>query len=446
MRHLTITLVLVLIVAGQVYAQFPNWGWAPPISIDDNGSSITCTVTDPKTGQTKTRTETSVSSYIYKDGVLAWVSGSRTYAMVYDYNTGNWEYDFWSATDNLSLDHGIVAVQSATRTYLAIYDPITQDWEYDFWTADGTVINNDGIVAFQSSTRTYAAVYDASLNDWKSDFWTADGLLTNNDGIVAFQSDTRTYVAAYDPVSRNWESDFWTADGNLVNRNGVVAFQSATRTYAVAYDPITRDWESDFWIAGGSLSITDGTVYFGSEQKGYRSSSTDWRDNENTDLVCRMFVSESSGDSPLITYLTYLAVGASSNNYNCGDGHQISSRYAWKQFDNSGSYNINLTVYNNALNNTCSSSVTVTGNTVSVNNVESADVAIYPNPTTGLFVIEGLGNKAQQVRVYNSLGVQVEEGQFISGQTIDLSDKPAGIYYVRVDSPKDVVSSKLVKR
>lgn len=440
-----------------IFAQFPNWGWAPPIDVQVSGSTLSLSVVDPFTQQTKTKTESGVDSYIYSDGVLAWVSGSRTYYLVYDYNLSDWRSDFQQANKNLQVSEGIVTVQSATRTYAAIYDPISQDWESDFWTANGAVINNDGVVALQSDTRTYAATYDAEGHEWDSDFWTADGAMLNIDGVVVVQSDTRTYFATYDPVSREWDSDFWTADGSIACANGVVAAQSQTRTYAAAYDPQLREWRDDFWTAVGPLSISDGTVYFSqggtNYKKGYDTSSNDWRDNENTDLECKLYSSESNDDAPLITYLRQLSVGASSNSYNCGDGHQISSRTPWKQFNNPGTFNITLTIFNSSLNQTCNSSVSVTGMPVSIPELSNLDFVLFPNPTSKKTFLRFELNQTTEISLllYSTEGRLIESlgtYELSSGNqaiAVDLNGLSSGLYFLRItDGSKSAIKS-LVK-
>ena len=38
----------------QAFSQNPNWGWGPTINTSLNGTSLTCTTTDPTTGNTET--------------------------------------------------------------------------------------------------------------------------------------------------------------------------------------------------------------------------------------------------------------------------------------------------------------------------------------------------------------------------------------------------------
>lgn len=450
-------LLMMCLFYNSIFAQFPNWGWSPPIDVQVSGSTLNLSVVDPITQQTKTKTASGVDSYIYNNGVLAWISGGRTYYLVYDYNLSDWREDFQQANINLQVSEGIVAVQSATRTYAVIYDPINQDWRSEFWTANGALINNDGVVAVQSDTRTYAATYDGVGHSWDYDFWTADGAMLNIDGVVVVQSDTRTYYATYDPQTRDWDYDFWTADGSIACANGVVAAQSQTRTYAAAYDPQLREWRSDFWTAVGPLNITDGTVYFSqggtNYKKGYDTSSNDWLDNQNTDLECRLYSSASSDDAPLITYLRQVSVGASSNSYNCGDGHQIVSRTPWKQFNNPGTFNITLTIYNNSLNSTCNSSITVTGTSVSVPGLSNLDFELFPNPSSEKTFLKFDVNQLSEIslELYSNSGQAIKSlgtYKISSGNqvvAVDLKDISSGLYFLRIADGSSTTIKPIVK-
>ena len=84
-------------------------------------------------------------------------------------------------------------------------------------------------------------------------------------------------------------------------------------------------------------------------------------------------------------------------------------------------------------------------NNVGVNDHEMATVSVYPNPTMGLFIIEGQG--VTEVEVYNA------QGQLVISQTvsddfveIDLSNAVNGLYLVRMTSDAGVMERTVVKR
>ena len=67
-------------------------------------------------------------------------------------------------------------------------------------------------------------------------------------------------------------------------------------------------------------------------------------------------------------------------------------------------------------------------------NTDAGNLNIYPNPNNGRFIIESsVVNSQSLVNVYNMLGEKVEQWTMNNGQmTIDMSDKPTGVYLYRV--------------
>ncbi|MBK7096067.1 MAG: BspA family leucine-rich repeat surface protein [Saprospiraceae bacterium] len=56
-------------------------------------------------------------------------------------------------------------------------------------------------------------------------------------------------------------------------------------------------------------------------------------------------------------------------------------------------------------------------------------IAIFPNPTTGIITVEGIQNA--EIKVYDLLGRKVLENRFKDNK-IDISDQPAGIYFIYI--------------
>ena len=86
---------------------------------------------------------------------------------------------------------------------------------------------------------------------------------------------------------------------------------------------------------------------------------------------------------------------------------------------------------------------------------ELSDVSylhIYPNPTSGIFVI---ANEAKQshIEIYNVLGEQIQKLAIGNRQlatnsqtTIDLSDQPSGVYFVKMKTADGVAAKKIIKK
>ena len=75
------------------------------------------------------------------------------------------------------------------------------------------------------------------------------------------------------------------------------------------------------------------------------------------------------------------------------------------------------------------------------------NLSISPNPTSGKFRISSSG-KVETIEVYNVLGEIVyfeNQDSRIKNQDIDISNEPAGIYFVRIRTQDHIVVKKLVK-
>ena len=77
----------------------------------------------------------------------------------------------------------------------------------------------------------------------------------------------------------------------------------------------------------------------------------------------------------------------------------------------------------NLLNNPCG---------VDLSQILSNNISIYPNPSTGLFTINGL-NEDSKILIYNSIGQQLINNSSLDKNTIDLNHQPDGIYFIKIN-------------
>jgi hypothetical protein len=77
------------------------------------------------------------------------------------------------------------------------------------------------------------------------------------------------------------------------------------------------------------------------------------------------------------------------------------------------------------------------------------EIKIYPNPTNGLLHVElpkAIAEMELRVEIYNTIGKKVYTQRLADGTSfIDLTDVPAGVYYVKLFNGKMEVKRKIVK-
>lgn len=382
-------------------AQFPNWGWAPAITVSQSGSSLTCTTFDPIQNVSRTTSISNVDNYQYGDGVLAWVTpGGTVGGLVYDFNLGSWRQSTFSSNTGNTIENvdGVIAWVSAAGTVGgAIYDPIQSSWEYTTFSSNtgNTILNRAGVIAWVSAAGTVGgAVYDPAQQSWEYTTFSSNtgNAITNAEGVIGWVSAAGTVGGAvYDPGQQSWEyTSFNSNSGNsILNGDGVIAWISTAGTVGGAvYDHSQGAWEYTTFGNSSSysnLAISDGTIVWNSSSGfrnyGYNMSSQSWENNYNTDLACKFFISHSSGSAPFITYFWCLSFGGHSYSYSGGDGHIINRRWAFKQYDNFGSYSPTLSLLNSITNTNCKQTVSVGG--VGVEEAAPLQVTVYPNPIQG---------------------------------------------------------------
>ncbi|MBD3636797.1 MAG: T9SS type A sorting domain-containing protein [Crocinitomicaceae bacterium] len=107
---------------------------------------------------------------------------------------------------------------------------------------------------------------------------------------------------------------------------------------------------------------------------------------------------------------------------------------------------VHLISQTNFLYNVCLACESVTANTNELE-AERFDVEVYPNPTNGEFYIQNPSEDYLTYQIYNSSGQLVKSGDINGTQVfIDLSDKPKGMYLIRIMNNDDFhISRKLIR-
>jgi len=366
-------LFAVIHIAFATHAQNYPWGWGPEIYVNQIGTTITCTAFDPVLDMTRTQSFTAVSNWIHEDGVVATVSVVGTVqGIVYDMELGNFsvgQFNSFTGTTITNSDGVIAWVSTSGTLGAAIYDPFQHQWRtQQFSSNSGNQLQNrDGVVSWVSSAGAVgAAVYDPALNVWRPEQFSsnAGNTMRNADGVVAWVSAAGAVGAAlYDPSIHAWRTGLFSSNaGNaIVLGQGVVAWRSTTGSLgAAAYDLESDEWDIGQFSTASSNSmptITGGTVQWtnsnGPQRYGY-TGAHQWQNNVYTSVQCEYYPINVSGTAqPHIEYLWCLTLGASTFSHQCGDGHTIDRRWAWKEYADDGVYLPTLNVSNTNGSSSC---------------------------------------------------------------------------------------------
>jgi len=80
-----------------------------------------------------------------------------------------------------------------------------------------------------------------------------------------------------------------------------------------------------------------------------------------------------------------------------------------------------------------------------IENYLSKEIVIYPNPTNGLLTIENGQLKIEKVEIFDVFGRKVETWRAASLQSYDITLFPAGVFFIKIETEKGVVTKKIIK-
>jgi hypothetical protein len=84
---------------------------------------------------------------------------------------------------------------------------------------------------------------------------------------------------------------------------------------------------------------------------------------------------------------------------------------------------------------------------IAVNEVNGASISIYPNPTSGKFIINGLNGQKGEVEIFNAVGNKIYYSpNFNRTNTINISEYPDGIYFLKINSENGIITKKIILR
>jgi hypothetical protein len=79
-----------------------------------------------------------------------------------------------------------------------------------------------------------------------------------------------------------------------------------------------------------------------------------------------------------------------------------------------------------------------------ISEVTENDIIIYPNPSNGIFNIEGVSTSSS-LTIFNAFGEEMRSHDLIRKGIINLNTQPNGVYFVRIETSSGSFVKKLVK-
>ena len=62
------------------------------------------------------------------------------------------------------------------------------------------------------------------------------------------------------------------------------------------------------------------------------------------------------------------------------------------------------------------------------------DIRVYPNPATNQLIIEGIVLDRKEIRIFNTLGQEFQNIKLIDNTTIDVTNLPTGMYFLKLNT------------
>lgn len=380
-------------------AQNVNWGWGPEITTSLSGQTLTCSVYDPIQMNTVTQTYSYVNGLMHNEGVVSWYDGFNVHVTIYDVKYHMFDHQSYSNSNQVQAGdiknlHRVVAWTNGYNMNCATYDASQSSWKHQSYSNSTNsftnFLNKQSHVAWSNGYNVAMAVYDAEWQTWKQQSWSNStntySDFDHNEGLLAWTNGYNLNVAIYNPFTNNFSHQSYsnsnTLFGKFVNMNGMTAWNNGNNVCMVCYDPVTFNWEynsvsvsqpltGQFSIMNGVLSYNiNGTMY----NYGYNASATSWQSNFTTVPTCNLKVNQHNIAN--LVSVTCLSIGAYNYAYNMGDNHIVTSRNAYKSYNNAGVYSINLNVSNAFLNNSCILTVTIASQSELLNN---GGFQLYPS-------------------------------------------------------------------
>lgn len=83
---------------------------------------------------------------------------------------------------------------------------------------------------------------------------------------------------------------------------------------------------------------------------------------------------------------------------------------------------------------------------LAANDINKAQITLYPNPVSDYLQINTAGEKVQSIKVYNFAGALVRNITDAKADSVDLRDLTTGNYIISITTDKGVITKKIIKK
>jgi PKD repeat protein len=147
-------------------------------------------------------------------------------------------------------------------------------------------------------------------------------------------------------------------------------------------------------------------------------------------------------------FFTNSSLGATSFEWDFGDGNQSKLREPSHVFESSGKYTVTLKGLNQCDSSEYSTDVIFTK--VSVSDIEEEKILIYPNPGSDNFYILNTSghNSINRIRILDINGKMIFNSIYLGGERsieIDMKSNPSGIYNIELMVNDKIINKKFVR-
>jgi PKD repeat protein len=177
----------------------------------------------------------------------------------------------------------------------------------------------------------------------------------------------------------------------------------------------------------------------------YYNMSEGIADTANSTNGTKAHASFSLATAGTTVNVTNLSANTTANNWNFGDGGTATTLNASHTYTANGSYTITL-ISSNPCNSDTAKLVVII-NSVGVDEINSVNASVFPNPSNGKIsvTLSSTDNQSYDAFIYNQEGKQLMRVNDVRAkQEFDLSGYRAGIYLIQLRGAEKTITQKFV--